>query len=216
MNKERKGLIVLLGLLAGVVLLTAGVIRGYNSRSQELYLDRRMPAASPQLIRTLLNESARFFSEERYPEAENSLRRVLNLDRDNIVAMRMLGNVYFLSGRYLEASAVFRAVLAKHPKDPVAHANLGETLIRMQWYEAGIRELLTARAIDPNQPGIDLSLAQAYEELGELKRAEHYRRLASKRAAQLKNRPNNNRSQKEQTTAEPPPPDLSESHHEPN
>ena len=96
MNREKKGLFLLLGLLTGVVLLTACVIRSYNNQSPDQYRSRREPEASPQVVRGLLNESARFFTQERYPEAEHSLRRVLNLDRDNIMAMRMLGNVYFL------------------------------------------------------------------------------------------------------------------------
>lgn len=206
MTSEKKGLIVLLGLLSCVVLMTAGVIRNYNSRSQD-------PArssgeqATPQIIRELLNESAQFFTREQYPEAEQTLRRVLSLDRDNIVAMRMLGNVYFLSGKYFEASEVFRAVLAKHPKDPVAHANLGETMIRMQWYEAGIRELLTARAIDPNQPGIDLSLSRAYEELGDTVQAQFFRRLASERAVRQRDVPPPQENQNtESISAESPEP----------
>ncbi|WP_294507688.1 tetratricopeptide repeat protein [uncultured Victivallis sp.] len=218
MNRERKGLIGLLGLLAGVVLLTLGVVRSYNSGGADQLHTPRESTASPELIRALLNESARFFTQKRYPEAEHSLRRVLNLDRDNLVAMRMLGNVYFLSGRYFEASSVFRAVLAKQPKDPVAHANLGETLIRMQWYEAGIRELLTARAIDPDQPGINLSLSRAYEELGDSATAGQYRKLASEQAARQKNQRTADVPQKKEETirTEPASVKFPEPNHESN
>ena len=214
MNKEKKGLFLLLGLLTGVVLLTACVIRSYNNQSPDQYRSRREPEASPQVVRGLLNESARFFTQERYPEAEHSLRRVLNLDRDNIMAMRMLGNVYFLSGRYFEASNIFRAVLAKHPGDPVAHANLGETLVRLKWYEAGIRELLTARAIDPNQPDIDMSLSRAYEELGDLAAAEEYRRKASERNAEQEKSAGELPPQNENQETEPSHSDSPEQNHE--
>ncbi|MBS1370426.1 MAG: tetratricopeptide repeat protein [Lentisphaeria bacterium] len=188
MKKNTPKLIVLLGALAGVVLLTAGVIYSYDGQGSNRGRSERGPAASPQILRQLLSQSAKLFTEQRYPEAERSLKRILNLDRDNIMAQRMLGNVYYMSGRYFEASNVFRAILAKFPKDPTARANLGETMIRMQWYEAGIRELLTARILDPAQPGIDLSLSRAYEELGDRAAAEHYLRLASERAAQQQRR----------------------------
>ncbi|MDR0931609.1 MAG: hypothetical protein LBM70_01135 [Victivallales bacterium] len=89
---------------------------------------------------------------------------------------------------------MFRVVLAKFPTDPVSHANLGETLIKMQWYEAGIRELQTARILDPNQPNIDFSLSRAYKELGDHAAAERYFQLGSERLAQQQHRMQANES----------------------
>lgn len=216
MNRKRRSLLIQLGLLACVVLLTAGVIRSYGSRSQELLQHRSESSNPPQIIGILLDESARFFIQKRYPEAEHFLRQILNHDRNNITAMRMLGNVYFLSGRYFEAGSAFRAVLAKRPKDPAAHANLGETLIRMQWYKAGIRELLTARAIDPELPDIDLRLSRAYEEIGNTAAAEQYRKFSAERAARSRNRPEPDKPQRETPETESASAESQESNHEPN
>ena len=177
MKRDSSKLFIMAGSLLGVVLLTAAVIYngGQNAASRR---SAGLPAPSPHIIRQLLSQSTRLFEEKRYPEAERSLKRILNLDRDNITAQRMLGNVYYMAGRYYDASNVFRAILARYPKDPVARNNLGQSMVRMQWYEAGIRELLAARAIDANLPGIDLNLSMAYKELGDDGTAAYYLSLA--------------------------------------
>jgi len=169
--------------LLGIVLLTAILIHGYDRPGP---VDRqRTKIQYPQILRQLLKQSAHLSAQKRYPEAERSLKRVLSFDHDNLIAQKMLGNVYLMSNRYYDAANMFRAILARNPKDPAARNNLGLAMIRMQWYEAGIRELLTARAIDPNQPGIDLNLSRAYEELGDAGKAAYYRKLSEKSAEKL-------------------------------
>ena len=178
MKRDSSKLFIMAGSLLGVVLLTAAVIYSYGGQNAASRRSARLPAPSPQIIRQLLSQSTRLFEEMRYQDTERSLKRILNLDRDNITAQRMLGNVYYMAGRYYDASNVFRAILARYPKDPVARNNLGQSMVRMQWYEAGIRELLAARAIDANLPGIDLNLSMAYKELGDDGTAAYYLSLA--------------------------------------
>lgn len=180
MNRERTKFLLMGGLLLTVALLTAVAIHSYDRPGITGKRQAKTPPPSLQLIRQRLEQSAQLVAEKRYPEAERSLRRVLNLDRDNLPALRMLGSVYFLTERYYDASNIFRAILARRPKDPTARNNLGLSMIRMQWYEAGIRELLTARAIDPGQPEINLNLSQVYEELGDTEKAAYYRALAER------------------------------------
>lgn len=182
MNREFWKLLVTGGALFGVVLLTVLVIHTYDRPGITGPRPSRTAPPSAQILRQLLLQSERLFEKKRYPEAERSLKRILNFDRDNIAAMKMLGNVYFMWGRYYEAGNMFRAVLARRPKDAVARNNLGLSMINMQWYEAGIRELLAARLLDPNQPEIDLNLSRAYEELGDTGKAAYYRALAEANA----------------------------------
>lgn len=185
MMRELPKLLIPGGILLGIVLLTVVVIHSYGRPETAGRRQSKFQSPSPQILRQLLNQSEQLFGEKRYPEAERSLRRILNLDRDNLVAMRMLGNVYYLSGRYYEAGNMFRAILAHRPKDAVARNNLGLAMVNMQWYESGIRELLTARALDPEQPGIDLNLSRAYEALGDAEKAAYYRGLAERNAEKL-------------------------------
>ena len=194
-------LLLLGGILLGIVLFTVAVIHNYDRPGIMGKRQSKILSAPPQILRQLLNQSEHLFREKRYPEAERSLKRILNLDRDNLVAMRMLGNVYYLSGRYYDAGNMFRSILARHPKDAVARNNLGLAMVNMQWYEAGIRELLAARALDPGQPGIDLNLSRAYEALGDTEKAAYHRALAERHAEKLR--------QAEKPEAEPPEP-----HHE--
>ena len=182
MSREIWRLLVMGGALLGVVLLTALVIHTYDRPGITGRRQTKTAPASPQIIRQLLKQSERLVVKKRYPEAERSLKRILNFDRDNIAAMKMLGNVYYMSGRYYDAGNMFRAILARRPKDAVARNNLGLSMINMQWYEAGIRELLAARQLDPDQPGIDLNLSRAYEELGDTEKAAYYRSLAEENA----------------------------------
>ena len=84
----------------------------------------------------------------------------------------------------------------------------------MKWYEAGIRELLTARAIDPNQPDIDMSLSRAYEELGDLAAAEEYRRKASERNAEQEKSAGELPPQNENQETEPSHSESPEQNHE--
>lgn len=182
MNREIWRLLATGGALLGVVLLTALVIHTYDRPGITGPRPSRTAPPSAQILRQLLSQSELLFEKKRYPEAERSLKRILNFDRDNIAAMKMLGNVYYMWGRYYDAGNMFRAILARRPKDAVARNNLGLSMINMQWYEAGIRELLAARLLDPDQPGIDLNLSRAYEELGDTGKAACYRALAEANA----------------------------------
>jgi len=183
MKRELPKLFLMGGILLGVVLLTAILIHGYDR--PETAERQRGKTMSPQILRQLLRQSANFCKQKRYLDAERSLKRVLNFDHDNRTAQGMLGNVYLESGRYYDAGNIFRAILARRPRDAAARNNLGVAMIHMQWYEAAIRELLTARALDPYQPGIDLNLSRAYEELGDTEKAARYRSLAQKNVRKL-------------------------------
>ena len=54
------------------------------------------------------------------------------------------------AGKWAEAEAEYRAVLAARPNYAEAHANLGAVLIRMDRYREAIREYETALKIAPN------------------------------------------------------------------
>ncbi len=178
MNSWRK-----LAVMGGALLLLAGCTVGLIA----LYGPKqRSRNASPehiisQVSRQMMFSASELFEQERYPEAERILRQLLGFDRHNIAALRMLGNLQYITGRYSDASGTFRLVLAIAPQDPVAHSNLGMSMIRMQWYEAGIRELLTARALDPELPFIDRNLGHAYGELGNLEKAAQYLKIAEEK-----------------------------------
>ena len=67
--------------------------------------------------------------------------------------------------------------------DPVLRNNLGQTLIRQQAFEAGIKELLRARALAPGAAYIDYNLGSAYRLLGDTEKAERHLGAAARRGA---------------------------------
>ncbi len=184
MKRELVNLLIQGGLLIFVVLFTVLVISHYNGPEATEKRRRSAPSASPQALEQMQTYAMRLFEEKRYAEAERTTKRILTFDRSNPAALRLLGNIYYTGGRYYEAGNTFRVILARDPDDAAVRYNLGLSLIGMQWFEAGIRELQTARSANPLLPGIDLHLSLAYQELGDGNKAAYYHNLAEEAAKQ--------------------------------
>jgi tetratricopeptide (TPR) repeat protein len=75
------------------------------------------------------------------------------------------------AGKWAEAEAEYRAVLAARPNYAEAHANLGAVLIRMDRYKEAIREYETALKLGPNLTPILLNIGLAHYRKGEFKKA---------------------------------------------
>lgn len=74
-------------------------------------------------------------------------------------------------GKWAEAEAQYRAVLAVRPNYAEAHANLGAVLIRMDRYREAIREYETALKLAPNLTPILLNIGLAHYRKGEFEKA---------------------------------------------
>jgi tetratricopeptide (TPR) repeat protein len=75
------------------------------------------------------------------------------------------------AGKWAEAAAAYREVLAARPNYAEAHANLGAVLIRMDRYEEAIREYETALKLGPNLTPILLNIGLAHYRKGEYRKA---------------------------------------------
>jgi tetratricopeptide (TPR) repeat protein len=75
------------------------------------------------------------------------------------------------AGKWAEAEAEYRAVLAARPNYAEAHANLGAVLIRMDRYKEAIREYETALKLAPNLTPIRLNIGLAHYRKGEFGKA---------------------------------------------
>jgi tetratricopeptide (TPR) repeat protein len=86
-------------------------------------------------------------------------------------AQANLGLAYFLAGRYPEAAAVYRRVLAKDPKNPGFHLNLADTDLltgRREEAAQGYRRVVELAGADPSPtPQVLTIKAQAQAHLGQ-------------------------------------------------
>jgi len=75
------------------------------------------------------------------------------------------------AGKWVEAEAEYRAVLAVRPNYAEAHANLGAVLIRLDRYKEAIQEYQTALKLAPNLTPILLNIGLAHYRKGQFEKA---------------------------------------------
>jgi tetratricopeptide (TPR) repeat protein len=85
-----------------------------------------------------LYEEALHSGSERYSEAEDLLRRVINQDPQHIVAMTTLGQILYATGRLDESVEIYRKILKKHPKDDDVLELLADALDEKKKYRQAI------------------------------------------------------------------------------
>ena len=74
-------------------------------------------------------------------------------------------------GRVSEAEAAWRAVLAKHPADAEAYANLGILAARQEHFQEAVVDYRKALALNPSMPGVRLDLGLSLFKAGQLRAA---------------------------------------------
>ena len=89
--------------------------------------------------------------EERFAEAEPLVLRMRRTFPQEPFPDRVLGRIYYETGRFAEAAALFQVLLLRSPSDAVARNNLGMTLLRLMRYEQSLRELRTAARLKPGE-----------------------------------------------------------------
>lgn len=111
-------------------------------------------------------------------EAENHCRRALELDPTLRETELALARLYLTSGRYEQAEAVFRGLIARNAGDADAHAGLGRALIGEGRAEDAERSFRRAVAVDPHYPGGYRSLGEFLFQTGRPAEAESaYRKV---------------------------------------
>lgn len=80
------------------------------------------------------------------------LEKARRLAPDRCSIREALGRAYFASGRFTEAEAEFRAVIARAPSDDYAHYCLSRALRRLGRTAEARAHLKLARALRPGDP----------------------------------------------------------------
>lgn len=120
---------------------------------------RRVLAAEPNNLLALVNLGAAESRLGRAAEAENLLKRSLQIKVDNPTAWLNLAIVYLGRDEPVRALAAAAQAVACGPEDPVAHNYLGVAAGRCQWSDAATAELRRAIELKPDYADAHFNLA---------------------------------------------------------
>lgn len=91
--------------------------------------------------------------------------------REALIQAQNLGLAYLEENQLDEAEAAFLEVIARNPKDAGGLANLGVINLRRGAFDKAVTFLQDAQRLDPSDPSIPLSLAEAHQQLEQIQRA---------------------------------------------
>lgn len=131
-------------------------------------LNRRNEMPPPEAVKKLQQwkeHAVRLFDCKNYSTSERVLMRILKEEPENFAMRRLLGCIYFKTGRQSQAQQLFVEMLQKRPQDAVARNNLGMILAKEHKYEAALRSLLEAEKLLPASGLIHANLAYLYRQI---------------------------------------------------
>ena len=100
-------------------------------------------------LQRLFGKAMEFFRKEKYQEAVDSLKKLIEKDSENARYNAMLGGVFLKMGRYEEALREVQKALDLDPENAQLHFSLGLTLQAMGRYEEARKEMQRALDLDP-------------------------------------------------------------------
>ena len=122
-----------------------------------------------------------YMDEKRYAECAEMTRKALALnDQDYmvwenlVIAYQWLHDDANVRSATIKTIALLEDYVRKHPQDATAHGDLADLYATAKNSELAMRELATALALQPNDPRVLADAANAYEALGNRKRAIEY------------------------------------------
>jgi len=129
-------------------------------------------AASPHKQRPHLNFGQTLELAGFQEQAMQEFRTVLSIPRDDSIEMqnvyREMGNIYFVAGRYDEATAAYRIGLRYLPSSPTILNNLAIILLKQKRLEEAAAKAEAALAADPSMVNALNTLGQIYVLQGEV------------------------------------------------
>ncbi len=181
MIKQSK-LFCLLIPLACVVLLTTLLVATYRFPTYRRTATAAERQNSARLER-IMQKLGRAYSEVedgRLATAEVILKEILQHEQ-HPMALRLLGRIYYESGRFPEAEEIFRKLIDRNMFDAPAHNNLGQVLFRRGRYQESLGELQKSLELNPESPLVHLNLSSVYAALNDQEAARQHFLEARKR-----------------------------------
>ncbi len=100
-------------------------------------------------------------------QAIASFQKQIEVSPYDEFAYNNLGRVYWQERKYDEAVKAFNRQLENNPLDKFAHANLGQMYAEWHKYDLAAPELEKAASLSPERPDLQVSLGDAYLNLGQ-------------------------------------------------
>ncbi|HSP81482.1 MAG TPA: tetratricopeptide repeat protein [Myxococcaceae bacterium] len=127
----------------------------------------------PRHVPTLLNLGRLYRIQEKYAEAISLYEDGLKVPElaQEVSLLNNLIVAYRLAGKYSQAEATARRVLARHPDDAEAYKNLALVYYEQGRYRLAELVLANARKLDEKDPGIYNNLGMIYLKLDDRPRA---------------------------------------------
>lgn len=109
-----------------------------------------------------------------YDGALTSIRNAVAIEKDNIVAHNLLGDVLVKLHRYPEAELEYQWVMGRQPTDATVVIKLGDLYMEQGNFVNAQSLYRKALTMDPHNPEIVMSLARAFEGSNDLSSANDY------------------------------------------
>ena len=122
----------------------------------------------PKNVPARLQLSSLYLRDNDARSAERGAREVLQEDKMNIPAMRLLALALAAQGMYAESAQVYQEVAILEPDSMQDRAGLGAAQLLSGETDAGVQELEKALAMDPDNVGLRERLISIYLSLGDV------------------------------------------------
>jgi predicted AlkP superfamily phosphohydrolase/phosphomutase/predicted Zn-dependent protease len=139
---------------------------------------QRAEAAEPLRPGLHIQIGESYLALRRWPEAERTFCKALEIDAENPHAQLGLARCYLRTRRPERAAEAAIAAVSLLYGYPMAHFCLGQALAKMQEYPQAAQALEVATTLNPNFKEAHQHLARIYARLGETTKAAEQRRLA--------------------------------------
>ncbi len=124
------------------------------------------PSRIPDDERDTAQRAAKLVSKQRYDDAANLYRVIIQEHPDSLYGWFNLGVVRVRQGEYAAGRTAFLHALTLAPNDEMCLADLGIVESDTGHAEDAVKYLLAALKLLPNDPTTHEYLSQAYEQLG--------------------------------------------------
>ena len=114
---------------------------------------------------------------KRYDEAQEHLKKAIEIDGNSGAAHYLLGRTYFVQGRHDDALTSLETGLTHDPKNPKAHNCVGVIASQKGWVDRAEDSFNEAVKIDPDFGDAHFNLAVLFatrDDANALKTKEHY------------------------------------------
>ena len=131
-------------------------------------------------IDSLYNEALGYLEAWQLDEAEECLRKVIELDPEHARGFNKLGVVFARRGDLRQAEECFDQAIALDPQLGAAYSNLGNIYAERNWIDRAKAAYVKALVLDPGNPTATHNLGVLYRKSGDIGRGIDLMKQANK------------------------------------